>query len=45
MLEIKGLGKTYGEGEGATRAIDDISFAIERHVLRWHRGARESALN
>ena len=28
MLEIKGLGKTYGEGDGATRAIEDISFEI-----------------
>jgi NitT/TauT family transport system ATP-binding protein len=29
MLEIKGLSKTYGEGEGATRAIGDLTFAID----------------
>jgi NitT/TauT family transport system ATP-binding protein len=28
MLEIKQLGKTYGEGKDATHAIGDISFAI-----------------
>ena len=26
MLEIKGLGKTYGEGEKATHAIGDVSL-------------------
>jgi NitT/TauT family transport system ATP-binding protein len=29
MLEVSQLGKTYGEGEGATHAIGSISFAIE----------------
>jgi NitT/TauT family transport system ATP-binding protein len=29
MLEIKQLGKTYGEGEAATHAIGSISFAVE----------------
>ncbi len=28
MLEIKGLGKTYGAGEKATHAIGDVSFAV-----------------
>ncbi len=28
MLQISGLGKTYGEGDGATVAIEDLSFAI-----------------
>jgi NitT/TauT family transport system ATP-binding protein len=28
MLEIKGLGKTYGIGEKATHAIGDVSFAV-----------------
>ncbi len=29
MLEISQLGKTYGEGDGATHAIGSISFGIE----------------
>jgi NitT/TauT family transport system ATP-binding protein len=29
MLEIKGLGKTYGEGEKATEAIGDVSLTVE----------------
>ena len=29
MLEISQLGKSYGEGEGATHAIGSISFGIE----------------
>ena len=29
LLEIKHLGKTYGEGETATHAIGDITFGIE----------------
>jgi NitT/TauT family transport system ATP-binding protein len=29
LLEIKHLGKTYGEGETATRAIGDITFGID----------------
>src|SRR2546421_12157205 len=29
MLEIKGLGKTYGSGERATHAVGDVSFAVE----------------
>src|SRR6185295_3414360 len=29
MLEIKSLSKTYGSGEKATRAIGDVSFAVE----------------
>ena len=28
MLEIRGLGKTYGVGEKATHAIGDVSFAV-----------------
>jgi NitT/TauT family transport system ATP-binding protein len=28
LLEIEQLGKTYGEGEGATHAIGDISFEL-----------------
>jgi NitT/TauT family transport system ATP-binding protein len=28
MLEVKQLGKTYGEGEGATHAIGSISFEV-----------------
>jgi NitT/TauT family transport system ATP-binding protein len=28
MLEVKSLGKTYGEGDGATHAIGDLSFEI-----------------
>jgi NitT/TauT family transport system ATP-binding protein len=29
LLEIKNLGKTYGEGDAAVHAIGDISFGIE----------------
>jgi len=29
MLEVSQLGKTYGEGDGATHAIGSISFGIE----------------
>jgi NitT/TauT family transport system ATP-binding protein len=29
MLEIKGLGKVYGEGEKATHAIGDVSLTVE----------------
>jgi NitT/TauT family transport system ATP-binding protein len=29
MLEIKGLGKTYGTGEKATHAVGDVSFTVE----------------
>ncbi|MQA84471.1 MAG: ATP-binding cassette domain-containing protein [Streptosporangiales bacterium] len=29
MLEVMGLGKTYGEGERATRAIADVSFKVD----------------
>src|SRR5712691_3529671 len=29
MLEIKGLGKTYGSGGKATHAVGDVSFAVE----------------
>jgi NitT/TauT family transport system ATP-binding protein len=29
ILEISGLGKTYGTGEKATHAVGDVSFAIE----------------
>jgi NitT/TauT family transport system ATP-binding protein len=28
MLEIKGLGKTYGSGAKATHAVGDVSFAV-----------------
>src|SRR5215203_5819040 len=28
LLEIEGLGKTYGEGDGATHAIGDLSFEL-----------------
>ena len=29
LLEIDGLGKTYGEGESATHAIGDVSFSLD----------------
>src|SRR5438046_3241278 len=29
MLEISGLGKTYGSGETATHAVGDVSFVVE----------------
>jgi NitT/TauT family transport system ATP-binding protein len=29
LLEINGLGKTYGEGDGATHAIGDVSFSLD----------------
>jgi NitT/TauT family transport system ATP-binding protein len=29
MLEIDGLGKTYGAGEKATHAIADVSLTVE----------------
>src|SRR5438045_7704491 len=29
MLEISGLGKTYGSGETATHALRDVSFVVE----------------
>jgi NitT/TauT family transport system ATP-binding protein len=29
MLEIKGLGKTYGDGDKATHAIGDITLTVE----------------
>ena len=29
LLEIEGLGKTYGEGDDATHAIGDISFTLD----------------
>src|SRR5215217_138668 len=29
MLEISGLGKTYGSGETATHAVGDVSFGVE----------------
>jgi NitT/TauT family transport system ATP-binding protein len=29
ILEISGLGKTYGTGEKATHAVGDVSFAVE----------------
>jgi len=29
MLEIKGLGKTYGDGDKATHAIGDVSLTVE----------------
>ena len=29
MLEIKGLGKTYGTGPTATHAVGDVSFAVD----------------
>jgi NitT/TauT family transport system ATP-binding protein len=31
MLEIKGLGKTYGEGDAATHAIGDVTFSIDEN--------------
>jgi NitT/TauT family transport system ATP-binding protein len=31
MLEIKGLGKTYGEGDSATPAIGDVTFTIDEN--------------
>ena len=30
MLEVAGLDKVYGEGEGRVRALDGVSFSIER---------------
>jgi NitT/TauT family transport system ATP-binding protein len=33
MLEIKGLGKTYGSGDKATEAIRSVSFAIDAGEL------------
>ncbi len=29
VLEIKKVGKTYGTGAKATRAIGDVSFSVE----------------
>ena len=29
LLEINGLGKTYGEGDNATHAIGDVSFSLQ----------------
>ena len=29
LLEIRGLGKTYGTGEKATHAVGDVTFAVE----------------
>src|SRR3954471_791215 len=29
MLEIRGLGKTYGSGPKATHAVGDVSFTVE----------------
>src|SRR6266566_4192105 len=29
MLEIRSLGKTYGEGAKATHAVGDVSFTVE----------------
>jgi len=29
MLEIKGLGKTYGSGEKATHAVGDVTFTVK----------------
>src|SRR5215216_4996954 len=29
MLEISGLGKTYGSGETATHAVGDVSFMVD----------------
>ena len=28
MLEIKGLGKTYGSGPTATHAVGDVTFSV-----------------
>src|SRR6266496_1570122 len=33
MLEINGLGKTYGSGTTATHAIDQVSFTVEDREL------------
>ena len=30
MLEVTGLGKTYGEGPGATEAIADMTFSVDQ---------------
>jgi NitT/TauT family transport system ATP-binding protein len=32
LLEIEGLGKTYGEGDDATHAIGDVSFELGERV-------------
>ena len=29
ILEINGLGKTYGTGDKATHAVGDVSFTVE----------------
>ena len=39
MLEIKSLGKTYGTGEKATRAIGDVSFVGRGRRVRLRRRA------
>ncbi|GII87538.1 ABC transporter [Sphaerisporangium siamense] len=31
MLEVAGLSKSYGEGDGAVRAIDDLTFTVNPH--------------
>ncbi|GII65938.1 ABC transporter [Sphaerisporangium krabiense] len=31
MLEVTGLSKSYGEGGGAVRAIDDLTFTVNPH--------------
>jgi NitT/TauT family transport system ATP-binding protein len=33
LLEIRGLGKTYGAGERATPAVGEVSFAVEDREL------------
>ena len=39
VLEVKSLSKTYGEGPNAVRAIDELSFSVERRRVRLHRRA------
>jgi NitT/TauT family transport system ATP-binding protein len=29
LLDVVGLGKTYGSGHGAVRALDDVTFSVE----------------
>ena len=30
LLKVDGISKIYGEGEAATRALDDVSFTVEK---------------
>ena len=30
LLKVDGISKIYGEGEAATKALDDVSFTVEK---------------